>query len=72
MSTHGSNRAVIFALVGNLLIAIIKFVVAFITGSAAMLAESIHSTAGSTIKGSAVFRAVSEYFALISFKIHTH
>jgi len=47
MSTHGSNRAVIFALVGNLLIAIIKYIVSFITGSAAMLAESIHSTADS-------------------------
>jgi cation diffusion facilitator family transporter len=47
MSSHGSNKAVIFALVGNLLIAIIKYIVAFITGSAAMLAESIHSTADS-------------------------
>jgi len=34
-------------LAGNLLIAIIKYIVAFITGSAAMLAESIHSTADS-------------------------
>lgn len=47
MSAHGSNKAVIFALAGNLLIAIIKYIVAFITGSAAMLAESIHSTADS-------------------------
>lgn len=47
MSTHGSNKAIIFALAGNLLIAIIKYIVAFITGSAAMLAESIHSTADS-------------------------
>ncbi|MBK7173222.1 MAG: cation transporter [Bacteroidales bacterium] len=47
MSTHGSNKAVFFALGGNLLIAIIKFIVSFITGSAAMLAESIHSTADS-------------------------
>ena len=29
------------------MIAIIKYIVAFITGSAAMLAESIHSTADS-------------------------
>lgn len=47
MSNHGSNKAIIFALGGNLLIAIIKYIVAFITGSAAMLAESIHSTADS-------------------------
>lgn len=45
MSTHASNKAIIFALAGNLLIAIIKYIVSFITGSAAMLAESIHSTA---------------------------
>lgn len=47
MSTHGSNKAIIFALAGNLLIAVIKYIVAFITGSAGMLAESIHSTADS-------------------------
>ena len=47
MSNHGSNKAIIFALAGNLLIAIIKYIVAFITGSTAMLAESIHSTADS-------------------------
>ncbi len=45
MSSQGSNKAIVFALGGNLLIACIKFIVAFITGSAAMLAESIHSTA---------------------------
>jgi len=47
MSSHGSNKAIIFALAGNMLIAIIKYIVAFVTGSAAMLAESIHSTADS-------------------------
>ncbi|NVO19442.1 MAG: cation diffusion facilitator family transporter [Bacteroidetes bacterium] len=47
MSAHESPKAVVFALGGNLLIAIIKFLVSFITGSAAMLAEAIHSTADS-------------------------
>lgn len=45
MSAHGSTRAVYFAFAGNLLIAAIKFIVSTITGSAAMLAEAIHSTA---------------------------
>lgn len=43
--SDGSLKAVFFALAGNSLIAIIKFAVAFITKSSAMLAESIHSTA---------------------------
>jgi cation diffusion facilitator family transporter len=43
-----SLRAVIFALVGNLTIAIIKFIVSVISGSSAMLAESIHSLADTT------------------------
>jgi len=46
MSGHnGSIKAVIFALVSNILITIIKFVVATITHSAGMLAEAIHSVA---------------------------
>jgi cation diffusion facilitator family transporter len=45
MSAQGSKKAVIFALGGNISIALIKYIVAFVTGSAAMLAESIHSTA---------------------------
>ena len=45
MSSHASNKAIVFALAGNLLITAIKYIVAFITGSAAMSAESIHSTA---------------------------
>lgn len=42
---NGSMRAVFFALGGNTLIAIMKFIVAFITNSSGMLAESIHSAA---------------------------
>jgi cation diffusion facilitator family transporter len=42
---HGSRRAVIFALAGNLLIFVIKLIVSFITRSSAMLAEAIHSFA---------------------------
>lgn len=43
-----SLRAVIFALVGNFAIAVIKFIVSVISGSSAMLAESIHSLADTT------------------------
>lgn len=43
-----SLRAVLFALVGNFLIAVIKFIVSVISGSSAMLAESIHSLADTT------------------------
>jgi cation diffusion facilitator family transporter len=39
----GSKVAVIAAVVGNLLVAIIKFVAAGLTGSSAMVAEGIHS-----------------------------
>ena len=47
MSAEGSTKTLLVALGGNLLIAGIKFTVSFITGSAAMLAESIHSAADS-------------------------
>ena len=48
MKTEGhsdSKRAVIIALIGNLLIFVIKLIVSFITTSSAMLAEAIHSFA---------------------------
>jgi cation diffusion facilitator family transporter len=43
-----SLRAVLFALAANLTIAIIKYIVSMISGSSAMLAESIHSLADTT------------------------
>ena len=44
MTTHsGSRIAVVAAIVGNLIIAIIKFIAAAITGSSAMISEGIHS-----------------------------
>ena len=48
MSSHSSNKSVVFALFGNLTIGVIKFVVSFITNSAGMLAESIHSFVDTT------------------------
>lgn len=46
MSGHANNlRVVVAALAGNLLIAISKFVAAFISGSAGTLAEAVHSVA---------------------------
>jgi len=45
MSTEGSTRAVIAAMIANLGIAIAKFVGFLFTGSSSLLAESIHSVA---------------------------
>ncbi|MDE2387008.1 MAG: cation diffusion facilitator family transporter [Actinomycetales bacterium] len=47
MSTEGSMRAIIAALIANIGIAVTKFVAAAISGSASMLAEGIHSVADS-------------------------
>ena len=44
METEGNSKIAVFAaIIGNLLIAIIKFVAAAITGSSAMISEGIHS-----------------------------
>jgi cation diffusion facilitator family transporter len=47
MSHSNSTKAVIVALLGNMLIAVLKFVAAFFTQSASMSAEAIHSSADS-------------------------
>jgi cation diffusion facilitator family transporter len=46
-----SQYAVIFALFGNLAIAVIKYIVSVISGSSAMFAESIHSLADTANEG---------------------
>jgi divalent metal cation (Fe/Co/Zn/Cd) transporter len=44
MASHGESKvAVIAAIIGNTVIAAIKFVAAAITGSSAMISEGIHS-----------------------------
>lgn len=40
-----STSAVVWALIGNVFISLIKYIAAFFTGSASMIAEAIHSTA---------------------------
>ncbi len=47
MSTEGSSKAIIAALIANLGIAVTKFVAFLLTGFSSMLAESIHSVADS-------------------------
>ena len=44
MSKSNSNKAVIYALIGNALISVLKFIAAAFTTSTSMLAEAIHST----------------------------
>lgn len=47
MSASGGNRAIIAAFLANMGIALSKFVAWFVSGSASMLAEAIHSVADS-------------------------
>ena len=51
MASQGSRLAVIAALVANSCIAVAKFAAAVVTGSAAMLAEAIHSVADTGNQG---------------------
>ncbi len=51
MSTEGSTKAIVAALVANIGIAIGKFIAFLLTGAASMLAESIHSVADSSNQG---------------------
>lgn len=55
MSTSGGTKAVVAALIANLGIAVSKFVAFLFTGSASMLAESIHSLADSGNQGLLLF-----------------
>ena len=47
MSTEGSTKAVVAALLANTGIAVTKFVAFLLTGASSMLAEAIHSVADS-------------------------
>ncbi|HEY6627605.1 MAG TPA: cation transporter, partial [Acidimicrobiia bacterium] len=51
MSASGGTRAIIAALLANAGIALAKFIAYVVTGSASMLAESIHSVADTANQG---------------------
>jgi cation diffusion facilitator family transporter len=51
MSTSGGTRAIFAALAANLAIAIAKFIGFLVSGSSAMLAESVHSLADTSNQG---------------------
>jgi cation diffusion facilitator family transporter len=55
MSTAGSTRAILAALLANAGIAVAKFVGFIITGSSSMLAESVHSVADTSNQGLLLF-----------------
>jgi len=55
MSTEGSTKAILAALVANAGIAVAKFVGFLITGSSSMLAESVHSVADTSNQGLLLF-----------------
>ena len=59
MTESGSRIAVVAAIIGNVVIAIIKFIAAAITGSSAMVSEGIHSIVD-TGNGGLVLRGMNE------------
>ncbi|MFD3591895.1 cation diffusion facilitator family transporter [Nocardia sp. NPDC058640] len=55
MSASGGKKAIIAALTANAGIAVAKFIGAFITGSASMMAEGVHSVADTSNQGLLLF-----------------
>ena len=55
MSTEGSTKAILAALLANAGIAVAKFVGYLITGSSSMLAEAVHSVADTSNQGLLLF-----------------